>query len=320
MLQFLYWLKALTAVLITNSHYAHIWPISSLAVGGQLGNCLFFFISGFTLYHIKAAFPKWYAKRIIRVYPALWMVNIIFFLLGRFSADSLIAVIHCFIFPTWFHFVGSIMLLYLFYYFIRTIQKHWKIDTRWIMLAVLILDLVLYLVFFDKTYYHIDDVERSWVRFMFFESMLIGAWFREQYDRISPRISAWHYGLFAALSLTYFGGKLLFSRVPDASAFQFLLPVILLIYVGWIAVLFIKFEKNCYFTKITSWMSTVIKAVADMTLEIYLVQFPLIDYLHKYSFPVNFLLTTGAILLCAWITHFIAIKIKVGCEKTLHLE
>ena len=86
MLQFLYWLKALAAVLITNSHYAHIWPISSLAVGGQLGNCLFFFISGFTLYHIKAAFPKWYAKRIIRVYPALWMVNIIFFCWG----DSLL--------------------------------------------------------------------------------------------------------------------------------------------------------------------------------------------------------------------------------------
>lgn len=71
MFQFVYWLKAFAAILITNSHYADIWPVSRLAMGGHLGNCLYFFVSGFCLYSIRNSFPGWYAKRIVRIYPAL---------------------------------------------------------------------------------------------------------------------------------------------------------------------------------------------------------------------------------------------------------
>lgn len=42
-------LKALAAVLITNSHLADVWPISAIASGGMLGNVLFFAVSGYCL-------------------------------------------------------------------------------------------------------------------------------------------------------------------------------------------------------------------------------------------------------------------------------
>lgn len=74
MFQFVYWLRAIAAVMITNSHYADIWPISAMAFGGHFGNCIYFFLSGFCLYNIQESFPRWYAKRIIRIYPALWIV------------------------------------------------------------------------------------------------------------------------------------------------------------------------------------------------------------------------------------------------------
>ncbi len=123
MFQFVYWLKAFAAIFITNSHYADIWPVPSLAIGGHLGNCIYFFVSGFCLYNIKESFPKWYAKRIIRIYPALWIVATVDFIVGRNSADDLMALIHCYIYPTWYHFIGSIMFLYIIFYVIRFVGK-----------------------------------------------------------------------------------------------------------------------------------------------------------------------------------------------------
>ena len=56
MFQFVYWLKAFAAILITNSHYADIWPVSRLAMGGHLGNCLYFLYPAFayTAFEIRS--------------------------------------------------------------------------------------------------------------------------------------------------------------------------------------------------------------------------------------------------------------------------
>ena len=116
MFQFVYWLKAFAAILITNSHYADIWPVSRLAMGGHLGNCLYFFVSGFCLYSIRNSFPGWYAKRIVRIYPALWIVAGINLLVGFWRADGPMAYIHYLIYPTWYHFIASILVLYIVYY------------------------------------------------------------------------------------------------------------------------------------------------------------------------------------------------------------
>lgn len=104
MFQFVYWLRAIAAVMITNSHYADIWPISAMAFGGHFGNCIYFFLSGFCLYNIQESFPRWYAKRIIRIYPALWIVAAINLLTGFWGADGIMAYVHCLFYPTWYHF------------------------------------------------------------------------------------------------------------------------------------------------------------------------------------------------------------------------
>ena len=55
MFQFVYWLRALAAVMITNAHYADIWPISALAFGGLLGIVYIFSCRGFarTMFMIR---------------------------------------------------------------------------------------------------------------------------------------------------------------------------------------------------------------------------------------------------------------------------
>lgn len=317
MFQFVYYLKAIAALLITNSHYADIWPISSLALGGHIGNCIYFFLSGFCLYRIKEPFPKWYVKRLIRIYPALWIVNAVDLLVGRTKVSSFMAVIHCFIYPTWFHFIGSILLMYLLYYIIRFIQSKIKINIRWFMMIVFLAYIILYVFAFDKSYYHIDDVNEKWVRFMFFESMMLGALFREKYETIKPKITFLDVIAFLGLTVCYFVGKVALSHFEALSVVQFLLPMILVLYIASIAVIFIKLEKNGIFEKTNKKIGMVVAFIAGITLEIYLGQVIIIWKFASLVFPVNFVVVTAGIVLYAWLIHLCADFIQKKCSKLL---
>lgn len=317
MFQFVYWLRAIAAILITNAHYADIWPLSSLAFGGHLGNCIYFFLSGFCLYDIKEKFPKWYAKRIIRIYPALWIVNIVDLIVGRTSVGGFWSIVHCFVYPTWFHFIGSIMLIYILYYVIRFIQGKYKIDIRWFMLISLLVFVTIYCLAFDKTYYHIDDINENWVRFMFIESMLIGAWFREKYSLIQQKITGINVAGFLGLTVLYFMGKKLFSHFQILSVVQCFLPIIVVLYLSSIAVLFIKLEKRGFFKSLNNKLNVIVEFIAGITLEIYLGQEIILWKLTNFVFPVNFILVTACIVFYAWIIHKCSGFIQRKCIKLI---
>lgn len=317
MFGFVTWLKAIAAVLITNSHYADIWPISALACGGHIGNCLFFFLSGFCLFHIKDSFPKWYIKRILRIYPVLWIVNTVALLAGQTHIGEFMGFVHCYFYPTWFHFIGSIMLLYAVYYVIRYAQQKLHFDIRWLMLAALAVYLLLYVTIFDKSTYHIDDVGEKWVRFMFFEAMMMGVWLREQYDRISDRITGKDISLFAVSMVAYFVGKVALSRFQWLSGWQCFLPIVLLIYIYSIAIIFIKLEKNGFFGGVNRLINSVISFVAGITLEIYLGQGIVLWAITGLPFPINFIVVTAVILLYAWLLHLAAKLIQKPVYRLL---
>ena len=320
MYQFVYWLKAAAVVLITNSHYGSIWPIPSLAAGGHLGNCIYFFLSGFCLYHIRESFPKWYAKRIIRIYPVMWIAAAVNFLVGDFKASSLSALVHCFIYPTWYHFIGSIMVLYILYYVIRWLQIRLKIDIRWVMLGVLLIYGVVYLTAFDRSYYHIDDVSEKWVRFQFLESMLLGALLREKYESADQKITRFNVASFLVLLVCYFGGKVSLSQFESVSQFQCFLPVTLVLLVYSIAVLAIKLEKNGFFASIHGGLNKLVVFVSTITLEIYVGQSLVIKKLEHLSFPVDFVLVTGLILVYAWMMHQCSSLIQNRLNKLLRFK
>lgn len=54
MFEFIIYLKALATMLITNSHFDTIYPISQLSMGGSIGNSIFFWVSGYCLANIKS--------------------------------------------------------------------------------------------------------------------------------------------------------------------------------------------------------------------------------------------------------------------------
>lgn len=319
MFQFVYWLKTFAAIFITNSHYADIWPVSSLAIGGHLGNCIYFFVSGFCLYNIKESFPKWYAKRIIRIYPALWIVATVDFIVGRNSADNLMALIHCYIYPTWYHFIGSIMFLYIIFYVIRFVCNKLKFDIRWFMLIIFLGFVILYLFVFDKSSYHIDDVNENWVRFQFLESMLLGAFLREKYDTIKEKISCFNVISFLVLIVFYFVGKKAISSFEILNAAQIFLPIVQVLLIASIGVVFIKLEKKKFFDSVNKKLSKVVIFLSKLTLEIYFCQELVLYKFSDIIFPIDFIVVTIAIILYAWIVHKCSIFIQKKCCELLRL-
>lgn len=67
-------LKFIAAILITNSHMGILYgKYNELATGGAIGDVLFFFCSGFTLFLSRGVrFDNWYKRRINRIYPTIF--------------------------------------------------------------------------------------------------------------------------------------------------------------------------------------------------------------------------------------------------------
>lgn len=65
-------LKCFAALLITNSHIEGFEPAYPLSTGGSLGDALFFFCSGYTLFMGRMGrFDNWYKRRLRRIFPPM---------------------------------------------------------------------------------------------------------------------------------------------------------------------------------------------------------------------------------------------------------
>lgn len=266
--EFINVLKVLAAILITNSHYTEIWPYSFMAFGGLLGDVLYFAISGFCLADIKESFAKWYLKRILRIYTILWIVNAIGVGVGYFKISSIKIFIELFIYPTYFHFIASIMVLYIFYYFIVKYVLE-KTSFKAVMICLTGVYIAIYLLLYDKTYYHIDVVEEGMVRFLFLAAMLLGVYFRNY--PINKKKGILQYVQVIGLFLLYLISKIAFSRISAISVFQILNVVIL--YLLLQKIFKVARANEDMIANMRKCFKTLINFIGAMTLEIYLTQY-----------------------------------------------
>lgn len=71
--------KVIATLLVLNSHMGICYGSHSvLATGGGIGDALFFFVSGFTLFMgRKMDFVNWYKRRLGRIYPTVLAVGLV---------------------------------------------------------------------------------------------------------------------------------------------------------------------------------------------------------------------------------------------------
>lgn len=303
MITFVTFLRALAACLITNAHYTGIYPSDFIANGGLVGDVIFFAVSGFCLYHVRFPFFKWYGKRLIRVYIPAMLITAVYMILGFYMVSAEKPVLWWFVYPTYYHFVASIIVLYIPFYAVMKVDKlrnHLPI----IMLGTVAAYAVVYLLVYDKSYYHIDKVREPMIRFLFMESMFLGAWFRQKDKEYRNKKCFFPLAASVLMFGVYIVSKVVFMKIESLSSFQILNQIAIFILLYFIFRLFAAIDG-----KLESLPHFVIKAVsfiAEITLEIYVVQYVLIDLVRPhFFFPVNWIMLTAYIILSAFILHMV---------------
>ena len=311
-------LRAFAAIIITNAHYTGIYPSDLIANGGLLGDVIFFSVSGFCLASPRFSFGRWYAKRLWRIYAVVWVITIVYVLLGAYEVNSLIDGIKWFVHPTKYHFVASITLLYIPLYFVAKYLKLTRKNYVFLGVGLFAVQLLVYSTVYDSTYYHIDTVREPMIEFLFFQSMVLGLFFREECTtgRLTVKKSTWGgqnlvlWLLLLLLLGVYFASKLVFVKKPSLAEFQILNQVVLYI------VLFFLFRRAFSLEDKLKKLDgkrfwKVVVFLSDHTLEIYCVQYVIIDVVRDWGliFPLNWFVLTAMILLTATALRWVSQKL-----------
>lgn len=297
-------LRALAALIITNSHYTGVYPTDLIANGGLLGDVIFFAVSGFCLCNIKLNFPKWYVKRITRIYPQVIIISLIYLALNIFNAEN--GYLSLLLYPTNYHFIASIILLYIPFYFLMHDEKI-KRAIPFVMLVTFICQLVVYIIFIDRTNYNIDTVRAPFIRFLFGLSMLLGAYFRVNLDKFKDKNIIYNWILLIFFTGIYFVSKLAFTKYNSISKFQILNQVVLLILLYFVFRCFAGIDSKL--ENLPKPIKAFFTFISEITLEIYLVQIGIVPFFAKLvPFPLNWLILTAVIIGGAAVLHFTVIK------------
>ena len=164
--------KFIAVLLILNSHAYVMYPkLQILATGGAIGDCLFLFCSGFTLFlGGQKPFGTYYKRRINRIYPSVFAAVVFTRIYIR---DPQIVFWQL----SGGEFVIAIMIYYIIIYYIR---KHFVNNIPFVLLVVAIVSILVYIFWFPYKYetssqglYGITTYYR-WIPY--FAAMLLGAY------------------------------------------------------------------------------------------------------------------------------------------------
>ena len=310
MYQFIIVLRTIACILITNSHGEEVYPIRILASGGLLGDVIYFAVSGYCLYSLKEiGFFHWYGKRLKRVYIPVWLTAGLFISTGIYGKISLERKLHLLFYPTHYHFVASILVMYIIFYFaIRWINRDKTQCERrlvYLIIATAVLFFALFYSIYDRSYYHIDDVNNHMIWHLYFISMMIGAYFRMNSEKYLGKTNLLSWLAILVSGVLYIATKLGCSRGIIHPAIQWVNQLTLLVLLLFIFRSFIGLEE--VIKKLPSSVMAPVRFIADMAFEIYLAQAVIIPTFNtgKETFPYNFLIVMSITFLCAYGVHIV---------------
>lgn len=301
-------LKFLAVFLIINSHMDVCYPskYSIFATGGAIGDVLFLFASGFTLFMGRMDdFPNWYKRRINRIFPSAFVCAMMFALL---SWDNNVSIARL-----WGgQFVIAIMIYYAILYFIRKFCIE-HIPT--ILVVVGLISLLVYIFFFPYKYetgskgmYGITTLYR-WIPYFGF--MLMGAWLgmRRMNLKTRPLLDAF---LFLVALALFYGIQFAAKKNLNVAPYQIvtLVPLMGVIYFFY-KLCNIKSLENIYNSR---YGHPIIMTISGLCLESYLIQFAVITDKFNSIFPLNIplimLLVLAVAFVCKVLSRFFSQTFK----------
>lgn len=187
------------------------------------------------------------------------------------------------------------------------------------MVCLTVFYVAIYLLLYDKSYYHIDVVEEGMVRFLFLASMLLGVYFRKYSE--NEKKGFLQYILVLGLFLMYLISKVAFSKINTISVFQILNVV--LVYALLYAIFKVAKANEVVIMNAGKRIKSFSNFIGSMTLEIYLTQY-IIYYIcgDRMNFPVNLIVVTAGIVILSCLVHYLdkllfeRIRLKLGKRKS----
>lgn len=315
MFEYIYILRVIGTVLITNSHFGSLYPLSSFAVGGSLGNVIFFLVSGFTLSVKELGFARWYLYRLKKIYPSLWLICGVLILIGWQKVDNIYAFIKVFIYPTIYWFISAIIVFYIIFYFIL---KYYTTIKGLIEICATIVSMyiIVYLFVLDTTKWIVEGESLfKWI--FYFGVMCFGLLIKKSLNFILElNINSIVYFLSATVSLVLH----LLCRIMTiqfewyikwqwtVQFFSLLFGVFLFFGLATIEPQFNKLHKN---------IKSILHLVSASTLEIYLL-FMFAGFIgSKFRFPINVIFALFSVLLLGLIVHRGTVIIELKIEDLL---
>lgn len=238
---FIFYIKAAAAILIVNSHFDRLYPIPALATGGAIGNALFFAVSGFCLHPVNMPLKKWFPPRIVRLYlPTALMTGVSIAAYYPFNL-SVINIIHAFLWPTIFWFIGAMAVFYILFFLLKRLETSRQYTGFFaVMLSIYI---ICYLQL-DTSVWVIESngllsFEGCFKLIYYFAAMMIGKWFRIHSRNHFKRPVFYMVQIIAAF-LTLYGGKYILHKRMTFMHFQFINQMSII----WLVVATFKFALS----------------------------------------------------------------------------
>lgn len=296
--KFIYFLKFVAILLITNSHFKPVYDdvLSRFAFGGAMGCALFFFCSGYTLASGSfTSFGPWLLKRIFRIYPTLWIINL---LEAAVTGKAIPWQNYLFPLDPHYWFLQAILCFYVVFY---VVMKYAKTH---IMLVVLSLTFPFFLTYFLSYNnewmidYAVHPYRLHW--YYYFAMMLVGA-----YCRVSSPphlLKNRNKMVLLSLAMLFFVSSYGLKFLVEESAWnvsphlQLLFPIGVFAFTLTMLELSTSLVYDGVFDKLNRFF-------AGLTLEIYVIQFMVIDLCAGLSFPLRFFITVLIIVLSAWLLN-----------------
>lgn len=290
-------IKFIAALTITWSHMEPLLPdYRFLATGGAIGDALFFFCSGYTLFLGRGggSFFSWYKRRINRIYPTVFawaLLSSVIWGTGYCMRDVILS--------GGGFFVSCIMVFYIPLYFLRNhLSSH-----LWQMALVSQICCMVAFLFVDHDNF---DSHYRWSWSFYFIVMLFGAILGKlrKEGTLKIEMKTWKgVALLSLGTLTYYA----ISFVCRHYGISFLesvydIPLIAVCYGTYIICNAERIKNLMNRRKI----NTTVKIIGGLCLEIYIVQPSLLSDRLNAFFPVNILIVFLLIFFVAYMLRCIA--------------
>lgn len=281
--------KVIATLLVLNSHMGICYGShSAFATGGGIGDALFFFVSGFTLFMgRKADFVNWYKRRIGRIYPTVIAMGLVACLI--FGAEfSFVEVMSA----SKYWFLQCILVCYLLLY--PVIRFEWNLPIC-IGVSIAVMIGAFFCFDFAGIFYGVNNYFR-WI--VYLSVMLIGGGIYKNASRIIYKW--WCLPLLLFCVVAWYGC----NYIGNGNALQ------LLSYIPLIGICVTAYQLGK--SPLVEWLfekkicGNVLFIIGNLCLESYLIQkFFFTDALNGL-FPLNIPVIMIAVLIAAYLLHILS--------------